>query len=136
MLSHVPWPNFSMQRGKGLEHAESMVRIRDLLKHFGDLEVLKEVNLEILRTQMLVISEPSGSGKSTLPCCVNRLEEPTSGEIFIDGVLVNDTRLKQGFPEAPQPGSGSLLSRQNQMRFLSNPKKREPDSLWGRYQND
>ena len=62
-----------------------MIKIVDLHKNFGDLHVLKGVNLEIKKGEVLAIIGPSGSGKSTLLRCVNLLEEPTSGNIFIDG---------------------------------------------------
>jgi polar amino acid transport system ATP-binding protein len=64
---------------------ESMVSIRDLHKKFGELEVLKGVNVEIKKGEVVVILGPSGSGKSTILRCINRLEEPTSGHIFIEG---------------------------------------------------
>ena len=75
------------------EERPDMVRIRDLHKSFGELEVLKGVSIDVARSEVLVIIGPSGSGKSTLLRCVNHLEEPTSGEIFVDGALVNDASL-------------------------------------------
>jgi ABC-type polar amino acid transport system ATPase subunit len=62
-----------------------LIKIVDLHKKFGHLHVLKGVNLEIKKGEVLAIIGPSGSGKSTLLRCVNLLEEPTSGHIFIDG---------------------------------------------------
>ncbi|BAI62816.1 putative amino acid ABC transporter ATP binding protein [Methanocella paludicola SANAE] len=62
-----------------------MVVIRDLHKRFGDLEVLKGISLDIKKGEVVVILGPSGSGKSTILRCINRLEEPTSGHIFIEG---------------------------------------------------
>jgi len=62
-----------------------MVVIRDLHKRFGELEVLKGITLEIKKGEVVVILGPSGSGKSTILRCINRLEEPTSGQIFIEG---------------------------------------------------
>ena len=56
-----------------------------LNKYFGDLHVLKDVNLNVKAGEKLVVIGPSGSGKSTLIRCVDYLEEPTSGEIIIDG---------------------------------------------------
>lgn len=61
-----------------------MVRLTDLYKSFGNLEVLKGINLEIPRTRVFAIIGPSGSGKSTLLRCINVLEEPTSGIIQVD----------------------------------------------------
>jgi len=67
---------------------DSMVCIEGLHKSFDDLEVLKGVDLEVSKGEVVVILGPSGSGKSTLLRCVNRLEESTAGKIFIEGVEV------------------------------------------------
>ncbi|MCL4555139.1 MAG: amino acid ABC transporter ATP-binding protein [Actinobacteria bacterium] len=69
-----------------------MVRIRALRKAFGSLEVLKGVDFEVTKGEVVVILGPSGSGKSTLLRCINRLEEPTSGEIWFEDVMVNDPK--------------------------------------------
>ena len=61
-----------------------VVRIEDLHKSFGDLDVLRGVNLEVRRGEVVVILGPSGSGKSPLLRCVNRLETPTSGRLFFE----------------------------------------------------
>lgn len=63
-----------------------MIRIDNLNKYFGELHVLKDINLRVKEGEKLVIIGPSGSGKSTLIRCINRLEEPTSGEIYIDDI--------------------------------------------------
>ena len=62
-----------------------MIQIKGLNKYFGDLHVLKDVNLNVKAGEKLVVIGPSGSGKSTLIRCVDYLEEPTSGEVIIDG---------------------------------------------------
>ena len=62
-----------------------MIEIRDLHKNFGDLEVLKGINLHIEPGEVVVVIGPSGSGKSTLLRCINRLEEITSGTVIVDG---------------------------------------------------
>lgn len=62
-----------------------MIQIKGLNKYFGDLHVLKGVNLNVKAGEKLVVIGPSGSGKSTLIRCVDFLEEPTSGEVIIDG---------------------------------------------------
>ena len=62
-----------------------MIQIKGLNKYFGDLHVLKDVNLNVKTGEKLVVIGPSGSGKSTLIRCVDFLEEPTSGEVIIDG---------------------------------------------------
>ncbi len=71
---------------------QAIVRINDLRKSFGDLEVLKGVDLEVTKGEVVVILGPSGSGKSTLLRCVNRLEEPTGGEVWFEDTLVNDKK--------------------------------------------
>ncbi|MBS5147429.1 MAG: amino acid ABC transporter ATP-binding protein [Collinsella intestinalis] len=62
-----------------------MIEIRGLNKYFGDLHVLKDIDLTVEEGEKVVIIGPSGSGKSTLIRCVDFLEEPTSGEVIIDG---------------------------------------------------
>ncbi|MBN2553861.1 MAG: amino acid ABC transporter ATP-binding protein [Spirochaetales bacterium] len=62
-----------------------LVEIDNLHKYFGRNEVLKGINMSIRRQDVVCLLGPSGAGKSTLLRCINRLEEPTSGRIFIDG---------------------------------------------------
>ena len=62
-----------------------MVKVENLCKNFGDFEALKNINLTVREGEKLVIIGPSGSGKSTLIRCINYLEEPTGGKIFIGG---------------------------------------------------
>ena len=66
-----------------------MVRVVKVFKRFGDNEVLKGINLEVLRGKILVIIGPSGSGKSTLLRAINHLETVDDGEIWIENVQVN-----------------------------------------------
>ncbi len=63
-----------------------MIDIKNLKKSFGDLQVLKGIDLHINEREVVVIIGPSGSGKSTLLRCMNFLEEPTDGTITIDGI--------------------------------------------------
>jgi glutamine transport system ATP-binding protein len=63
----------------------ALVEIDNLHKYFGRNEVLKGINLKMRRQEVVCLLGPSGAGKSTLLRCINRLEEPTSGRIFIDG---------------------------------------------------
>ena len=65
-----------------------MIRINNLKKSFGSLEVLKGIDQYVNEGEVLCIVGPSGSGKSTMLRCINRLEEPTSGEIYIDDELI------------------------------------------------
>jgi ABC-type polar amino acid transport system ATPase subunit len=62
-----------------------VISIKDLHKSFGHLHVLKGVNLEVAKGEVVAVIGPSGSGKSTMLRCVNLLEEPTGGQIVIDG---------------------------------------------------
>ena len=61
-----------------------MIKVSHLKKNFGDLEVLKDINLTVKEGEKLVIIGRSGSGKSTLIRCMNYLEEPTAGEVYIN----------------------------------------------------
>ncbi|MBO5513684.1 MAG: amino acid ABC transporter ATP-binding protein [Mogibacterium sp.] len=70
-----------------------MIEIKGLEKSFGDLEVLKGIDQNVEEGEVLCIVGPSGSGKSTMLRCINRLEEPTAGEIYIDGELVTDKNI-------------------------------------------
>jgi len=70
----------------------SLVRIVDLSKSFGGLTVLKNINLDVQRGERLSIIGPSGSGKTTLLRCINYLERPTSGEVWVDGTLIGQSR--------------------------------------------
>ena len=73
-----------------------MIRLEHVEKYFGDLHVLKDVNLEVKEGEKLVIIGPSGSGKSTTVRCMNFLETPTSGHVYINGeelTAKNKTKL-------------------------------------------
>ena len=63
-----------------------MIKVENLHKYFGELEVLKGVNAEIKKSEVVCVIGPSGSGKSTFLRCLNLLEVPTDGKIYIDGV--------------------------------------------------
>ena len=69
-----------------------MISVKNLSKSFGDLQVLKNIDLEIKKGEKVVIVGPSGSGKSTLLRCLNLLEKPTSGNIYIDGMDITDKK--------------------------------------------
>ena len=81
---------------------KEMIKIANLHKSFGNLHVLRGVNLTIAEQEVLVIIGPSGCGKSTLLRCMNFLEEPTGGTVAIDGVVlkndssINDVRKEVG----------------------------------------
>jgi polar amino acid transport system ATP-binding protein len=69
---------------------QAVVRINQLHKYFGNLEVLKGVDLEVDRGEVVVILGPSGSGKSTLLRCINFLEKPTGGDIWFEDTCITD----------------------------------------------
>ena len=69
-----------------------MISIRGLHKHFGNLEVLKGIDLDVHRGDKVVILGPSGSGKSTMLRCINALEDPDKGTITVDGIEVTSRR--------------------------------------------
>src|SRR5919108_2898473 len=72
---------------------EPIIRFAGVNKWFGKLHVLRDIDLEVARGEVLVVCGPSGSGKSTLIRCINRLEPIQSGEIIVDGSRLTDPRL-------------------------------------------
>jgi len=66
-----------------------MIFVKNLYKSFGKLEVLKGIDCHVQESEVVVVIGPSGSGKSTFLRCLNKLEEPTSGEIIVDGIPLN-----------------------------------------------
>jgi general L-amino acid transport system ATP-binding protein len=71
------------------DFSEHMIEIANVNKWYGDFHVLKEINLNVGRGEIVVVAGPSGSGKSTLIRCINRLEEYQKGVIKVKGVEVN-----------------------------------------------
>ncbi len=67
-----------------------MIRVKDLKKDFGENHVLRGINYDIQKGQKIVLVGPSGCGKSTFLRCINLLETPTSGEVWLDDVKIND----------------------------------------------
>jgi len=70
-----------------------VIEVKDLYKRFGDLEVLKGISEIIKESEVVCVIGPSGSGKSTFLRCINLLEMPSSGEIFIDGERITDKKI-------------------------------------------
>ena len=70
-----------------------MISVKNLRKNFGKLEVLKGVDVEIKKGEVVVVIGPSGSGKSTFLRCLNLLEEPTGGEITFEGISITDKKV-------------------------------------------
>ncbi|CCY74500.1 amino acid ABC transporter ATP-binding protein [Brachyspira aalborgi] len=74
-----------------------MIKIENLHKRFGKLEVLNGIDINVEKGEIIAIIGPSGSGKSTFLRCINRLEEPSEGKIFIDGenILSKETNINK-----------------------------------------
>lgn len=71
---------------------EPLIQVEHLGKSFGGLEVLKDINVDIYKGDVVCVIGPSGSGKSTFLRCLNRLEEPTGGKIFFEGVDITNPK--------------------------------------------
>lgn len=71
------------------------LRIKNLYKSFGENKVLNGINFELKEGERVVILGPSGSGKSTFLRCINWIEEPTSGEIYLDGKLITEKNIRK-----------------------------------------
>lgn len=67
-----------------------MIIVKDLVKHFGNVQALNGVSEHIEKGEKVVVVGPSGCGKSTFLRCLNLLEEPTSGEVWFEGTMIND----------------------------------------------
>jgi polar amino acid transport system ATP-binding protein len=67
-----------------------LIKITNLYKDFGELKVLKDISKDVHRGEIIAIIGPSGSGKSTFLRCINKLEEPTSGHVYIDNMDIMD----------------------------------------------
>ena len=70
-----------------------LIKVDNLCKSFDDVDVLKGINAEIYKGDVVVVIGASGSGKSTFLRCLNLLEEPTSGQIFFEGVDITDKNV-------------------------------------------
>lgn len=72
---------------------ETLIKVDGLKKSFGKVDVLKGVNAEIKKGDVMVVIGPSGSGKSTFLRCLNRLEEPSGGHIYFNGIDITDKKV-------------------------------------------
>jgi glutamine transport system ATP-binding protein len=72
-----------------------MIDFKGVSKHFGNTQVLHDINLKIASGEVVVIIGPSGSGKSTLLRCINKLEEITEGQLMVDGLEVNNPKVDE-----------------------------------------
>jgi len=71
---------------------ENIIEMKNIQKHYGDFQALKDINFNVKEGEIVVICGPSGSGKSTLIRCINKLEEITSGTLIVDGKDLNDKK--------------------------------------------
>ena len=80
-----------------MSNGKPIIEVKDLHKHFDDVKALNGISLTVERGRVVVIIGPSGSGKSTLLRCVNHLETPTSGKVWIDGeqLTTNQAHLNE-----------------------------------------
>lgn len=74
---------------------DKIIRIKDLKKEFGKNKVLRGIDFELGRGENVAILGTSGSGKSTFLRCINRMETPTSGEIYFDNTLITDKNIQK-----------------------------------------
>ena len=78
-----------------MENKNTDLKIKNLRKAFGKNKVLNGIDFELVERERVVILGPSGSGKSTFLRCINWMEEPTSGEIYFDGVLLTEKNIRK-----------------------------------------
>lgn len=76
----------------GNEKREPLIQVQNLGKSFGNIEVLKDITMDIYKGDVVFVVGPSGSGKSTFLRCLNRLEEPTKGHIYFEGTDITDPK--------------------------------------------
>jgi polar amino acid transport system ATP-binding protein len=93
---------------KGADASRPTIRVENLGKSYGDLEVIKDVSLEVAKGEVVGIIGPSGSGKSTLLRCLNYLEVPSSGKVFLDDELIGAHEVGDKLV----PCDGKTLARQ------------------------
>src|SRR5260370_2941771 len=84
---------------------DSIVGINSLNKWYGEFHVLRDINLDVAKSERIVICGPSGSGKSTLIRCINALEEFQESEIVVDGIDLGPN-LRRGDEVRPEVGMG------------------------------
>lgn len=78
--------NENSNKKKDISNEDTIIKIINMHKWYGDFHVLNDINLDIKRRERIVVCGPSGSGKSTLIRCINRLEEHQRGQIIVDGI--------------------------------------------------
>ena len=100
--------NMPQRNGSG---ADEMVRGENIVKHFGSLMVLNDVDLSVRRGHVVVIIGPSGSGKTTLLRCINHLEKIDGGRIYVDGQLVGYREVNGRLVEDSEKAIAQMRSR-------------------------
>ena len=94
MTGERPFSHPDGYRASGGTDAEVVIKIHDLHKSFGEHQVLRGIDLEVRRREVVAIIGPSGSGKSTLLRCINLLERPTSGTIDVLGTRITEEKIR------------------------------------------
>lgn len=84
-----------MQEDNTMDDNKPILQVMNLKKYFGANHVLKGIDFSLAKGERVVVLGPSGSGKSTFLRCINRMEEPTSGEIYYRGTLVTDKNIRK-----------------------------------------
>ena len=105
-----------------------MLSVQELHKRFDGVEVLRGVSAEIGRGDVVCIIGPSGSGKSTFLRCLNRLERPDSGKIFLDGVELTAKKVDLDRQRQKMGIARALLSRAEYMIFDEATSSVDPES--------
>ena len=83
-----------MSGNTGMFNGQPLIRVQDLGKSFGSIDVLKGITVDIHKGDVVFVVGPSGSGKSTFLRCLNLLEEPTGGSIIFNGVDITKKKIK------------------------------------------
>ncbi|ASO23111.1 polar amino acid transport system ATP-binding protein [Actinoalloteichus hoggarensis] len=109
-------PESDATSGPAADRAAPVIEVGDLHKSFGDLQVLKGVDLNVRRGEVVCVIGPSGSGKSTLLRCVNLLEQPSGGRIVVNGTELTDPDCDI---DAARTGIGMVFQQFNLFAHLS-----------------
>ena len=97
-----------------------IIEVKDLKKSFGTLQVLKGINTEVQKGEVVVVIGPSGSGKSTFLRCLNLLETPTAGSIYVDGAEITDPKCDINLHRQKMGMVFQHFNRFNNMTILRN----------------
>ena len=106
-----------------------MIDIKNLHKSFGDLQVLNGIDEHVAKSEVVVVIGPSGSGKSTFLRCINLLETPTEGEIYIEGERINALLKRVGLFDKADAYPSQLSGGQQQRVAIARALAMEPDIM-------